>query len=280
MLKSSTISLYFPFVLFLFIKNVFIIKLMIPYKIISPFIIGPLHINMYGIMFALGTFFVYLFSIKEAKRKNIKKEIIEDLFIYLVLGMVFGARLFYVLFYWPEDTPFHILDFFKVWNGGLAFFGGFFGAIFTGYIYAKIKKLDFLKLIDIFTYPVILGHIFGRFGDYLTGGHPGKITDVIWSIYLQGALRHPVVLYEIVGLLIILLIILYLKKFKLKKGVLFSIYVFLYSIQRLFLDIFRIENTDPRFLGLTPTQYIVIVTGIISLIYIITKIKIENENQK
>ncbi len=253
---------------------------MIPYTIIEPFTIGPLHINMYGIMFALGTLVAYLFAIREAKRRSIEKDIIEDMYIYIIIGTIIGARLFYVLFYWPNHMSFNFLDIFKVWNGGLAFFGGFFGAILTGYIYTKIKKLDFLKYLDLFTYPLIIGHIFGRVGDYLTGGHPGNITSLPWAIYLQGALRHPVVLYEIIGLLIILLIILYLKNKKLKKGVLFAIYVLLYSIQRLFLDIFRIESTDPRTFGLTPTQILVIFLGVISIIYIFKNFKNRFINHK
>jgi len=133
--------------------------------------------------------------------------------------------------------------------------------------------LNFLKLLDIFVIPVIVGHIFGRIGGYLIGAHPGKVTDLPWAIFLDGALRHPVVLYEIIGLLIILTIIFKIKnKYKkLNKGVLFAFYVGLYSIQRFFLDFFRIESTDPRTLGLTPTQLLVIFLLIGSVYYIYKK---------
>lgn len=253
---------------------------MIPYAILPALKIGPFHINAYGIMFALGVFIAILLAKKEAKKRNINPEIIEDLALYLILGTIIGARVFYVLFYWPGNVPFEFIDIFKIWEGGLAFFGGFIGAIMAGYIYAKKKKLPFWKFADIFTYPLIVGHILGRIGDYLTGAHPGMETTLPWGIYLEGAIRHPVVLYEIIGLVLILGIILLLKRKKLKEGILFSSYIVLYSVQRLFLDIFRIEATDPRFIGLTPAQIVSIIIGIFAVTFILKeKLKEENESK-
>ena len=238
---------------------------MIPYKVFPMIKLGPLSFNMYGVMFALGFIAANWLAVKEARKKGIRKEIVETLIFYILIGSIIGARLFYVLFYWPEATPFTFWDLFTIWKGGLAFFGGFIGALITGYLYTKIHKLEFWKLADVFTLPLIVGHILGRVGDYLTGGHPGLVTDLPWAIYLDGALRHPVVLYEIIGLIIIGTIIYQLKKLNKFDGFLFLMYVQLYAVQRIILDFFRIESTDPRFLGLTPTQHLVILLFIIAL---------------
>lgn len=232
------------------------------------FELGPLHINMYGIMFALGILAASLLAAGEAKKRNIDKEIIWDLVFYLLVGIIVGARLFYILFYWPEGMPFTFFEAIAIWHGGLAFFGGFLGALAAGYIFVKKRRLKFWMLADIFTVPLVIGHIFGRLGDYFTGGHPGKITSLPWGIYLNDAIRHPVVLYEIIGLIIIVIILLNLKKIKSFDGFLFSSYVLLYSTQRMILDFFRIESTDPRFLSLTPTQHLVIILFILSIIFI------------
>jgi len=232
---------------------------MIPYKVFPMIKLGPVSFNMYGVMFALGFIVANWLAVKEAKRKGIKKELVENLIFYILIGSIIGARLFYVLFYWPAGTPFTFWDIFTVWKGGLAFFGGFIGALITGYLYSKKHKLQFWQLADLFTLPLIAGHILGRVGDYLTGGHPGLTTDLPWAIYLDGALRHPVVLYEIIGLIIIGTIIYQLRKLDKYNGFLFLVYVQLYAVQRIILDFFRIESTDPRFLGLTPTQHLVIV---------------------
>jgi len=214
-------------------------------------------------------------AVREAKKRNIDERIIWDLVFYLLVGIIIGARLFYILFYWPEGMPFTFFEAIAIWHGGLAFFGGFLGALVTGYIFVKKKKLKFWLLADIFTIPLIVGHIFGRLGDYFTGGHPGKITTLPWGIYLKDAIRHPVVLYEIIGLIIIIVILLNLRNIKSKQklfdGFLFSSYAVLYSIQRMILDFFRIESTDPRFLGLTPTQHLVIILFILATFFILIK---------
>lgn len=235
--------------------------------------LGPFHINMYGIMFALGILVASLLAAREAKKRGIKKEIIWDLVFYLLVGIMIGSRLFYILFYWPKGMPFTFFEAIAIWNGGLAFFGGFLGALVAGYIFVRKKKLKFWLLADIFTVPLVVGHIFGRLGDYFTGGHPGKVTDLPWTIYLDNALRHPVVLYEIIGLILIVTILLNLKKLKSFDGFLFSSYVMLYSVQRMILDFFRIESTDPRFLGLTPTQYIVIILFAFAVFFILKNVK-------
>jgi len=248
---------------------------MIPYTTFDAFQIGALSINFYGIFFALGILIAIILAKNEAKKCKINPEIIEDLAIYLILGIIIGARLFYVLFFRPENIPFSFLDIFKVWEGGLAFFGGFIGAITAGYLFCRKHKLDFLKYLDIFTIPVIVGHIFGRIGAYLIGNQPGKIADLPWSIYFEGALRHPVELYDLIGLIIILIIVVLIKKkIKLKIGILFSIYVILYGILRFFfVDPFRTISTDPLYFGFTASQYLIIVLIGIAITYIYKKNK-------
>ena len=121
--------------------------------------------------------------------------------------------------------------------------------------------------------PLIAGHILGRFGDYFTGGHPGKITNLPWAIYMDNAFRHPIVLYEILGLLIIFAVVSSLMKNKFFDGFVFASYTVLYSAQRIFLDYFRIESTDPRFLGLTPSQFISIALLITAICFIAIKLR-------
>lgn len=251
----------------------FMIIKMIPYTVFPMLKLGPLHFNMYGVMFALGALIVIFLAAREAERRGIDKKSIENLSFYMLLGVIFGARLFFVLFYWPKGEPLTFFNAIAIWNGGLSWFGGFVGAVIFLYLYTMKNKLNFLKYADIFTLPLVIGHILGRIGGYLTGQHPGKPTDLPWAIYLNGVLRHPVVLYEILGLTLILLIVWRLKKTKYFEGFLFSSYIVLYSIQRMILDFFRIESTDPRYLGLTPSQYIVIALFVLSGYFIVYKFR-------
>ncbi len=253
---------------------------MIPYYTLPPLQIGPLHLNAYGLMFALGVLVASLLAAREARRRNLDEEIIWDLVFYLLMGIILGARLFYLLLYWPEEITLTFWEALAVWHGGLAFFGGFLGAIGAAFVFSKMRKIRFWLLADLFTVPLLVGHILGRLGDYLTGGHPGKITTLPWGIYLEGAARHPVVLYEILGLAIIVIILLNLKKRDYFEGFLFSSYVILYSTQRMILDFFRMESTDPRLLGLTPTQHLVVILFLLSLLFQIVNFKKRKVGQK
>ncbi len=253
---------------------------MIPYYTLPPLQIGPLHLNAYGFMFALGVLIASLLAAREARKRNLDEEIIWDLVFYLLIGIILGARLFYLLFYWPEEITLTFWEALAIWHGGLAFFGGFLGAIAAAWFFSKIKKIKFWLLADIFTLPLVVGHIIGRLGDYLTGGHPGKITTLPWGIYLDEAIRHPVVLYEIIGLVIIAVILLNLKKVGPFDGFLFSSYVILYSTQRMILDFFRMESSDPRLLGLTPTQHLVVFLLLLSLLFQIVNFKKRKREKK
>lgn len=247
---------------------------MIPYKVFPMFKLGPLRFNLYGLMFALGIGVASYLAGKAAEKHGIKRDIINDLTFIIIISAIIGARLFYVVFYWPTGTPLSFWDIFKIWEGGIAFFGGFLGALLGTILFIRKKGLDFWTYADLYTLPLIIGHILGRIGDYLTGGHPGRITSMPWSIYLNNALRHPVVLYEISGLVIIGFVILNLQRFKKFEGFLFLVYVQLYAIQRMILDFFRIESTDPRTLGLTPSQFFVIIMFLVSLIILFQKYRL------
>ncbi|MFQ5901003.1 MAG: prolipoprotein diacylglyceryl transferase [Thermodesulfobacteriota bacterium] len=243
-----------------------------PYRVFGPFHIGPFMVNFYGIMFAVGVYISYYLAVREARVKNLDRKVVENLFFYLLMGGIIGARIGYIVLYWPEDLTFDLLEAFKIWKGGLAFYGGFIGALITGLFFLRRYRMDFWRYADAFTIPLVVGHLSGRMGDYLIGGHPGKLTNLPWAILLNGELRHPVVLYEMTGLVMILFIILILRKRGCPPGFLFTSYVALYSVQRIFLDIFRIELTDPRYLGLTPSQFIAIGLLLSSILFMFPRL--------
>lgn len=244
---------------------------MLPYRVFEPFHIGPFMVNFYGIMFALGAYAAYWLAVREARVKGLDINAVEKIFFFLLIGGIVGARLGYILLYWPQGIPLNLLEALKIWKGGLAFYGGFIGALVAGIFFLKTRRLNLWRYADAFTIPFVVGHLFGRMGDYLTGGHPGRLTDLPWAILLNGELRHPVVLYEMIGLGIILSILCWLRRRVIPDGILFTAYIILYAVQRLFLDIFRIEMTDPRYLGLTPSQFIAIGLILLGVILMLSR---------
>lgn len=242
---------------------------MLIYPTFNEIHIGPITIYVWGVMVALGILVGILLATKEAKRKKLSQEEIYNIGIISVISGIMGSRIVFALENPAALTSFW--DFFKVWEGGLAFHGGFFAAILVGYVYIRIRKLDFKKYLDAVAPSIAIGHAIGRVGCILTGLHLGKETTVPWGVYQNGAVRHLTPLYEMIGLVILFLILTKLKTHKLiekKEGLLFTFYLTSYSALRFFVEFFR---TDPAYYGFTIAQYITAVLFLAGAVIIFLK---------
>jgi len=199
----------------------------------------------------------------EADRNNVFS--LENLFFYLVPGVLLGGRLGYVLFY---NFPYYIqnpLEIFLPFDFnncsllvaycftgfyGMSYFGALIGAILAGYIFSKKYKLNFWLLADFVVPAIPAGYFFGRIGNFLNSELYGRITDVTWGMYFRSGgnvLRHPSELYEAFfeGLILFIILILLSNKLRNKlrnyyfSGVLFLVYIFSYCFFRFFLEFFR-----------------------------------------
>jgi phosphatidylglycerol:prolipoprotein diacylglycerol transferase len=124
---------------------------------------------------------------------------LDDLLFYGVLGVVLGGRLGEVLFYNPAyyfSHPFKIL---AVWEGGMSFHGGFLGVLVAMALFARMRKIHWLALMDFIAPLVPPGLAFGRIGNFINGELWGRPTDVPWSMVfprVDNIPRHPSQLYE------------------------------------------------------------------------------------
>ena len=170
--------------------------------------IGPIAVHWYGLMYLLG-FLQYLLlgrlrvAQPQIKGQGFVKEDLEDLLFYAVLGVILGGRLGYCLFYLPGHYLSHPLDILKVWQGGMAFHGGFLGVIAAIAWFAKKRQIPFFHVADMIAPLVPFGLAFGRIGNFINGELWGRATDVPWAMIFPQAgdqlLRHPSQLYEFVG---------------------------------------------------------------------------------
>ncbi|NLC51223.1 MAG: prolipoprotein diacylglyceryl transferase [Firmicutes bacterium] len=206
--------------------------------------IGPITIYSYGLMLALG-FLIALFGLlREAPNFNIREDYIFESVILTIIGSIIGARLGYVLIEWPKFSvePWLIFD---IRSGGLAFHGGFFGAILILILYCRYRSLSFLKLADFFAPYLALGYAFGRIGCFLNGCCYGEITSVPWAVTfaaVDSALRHPTQLYASLAGVISFILLRYLRKFHFFDGYLMSMFFLLYGIYRYINEFFRAES--------------------------------------
>ncbi|MEW6062829.1 MAG: prolipoprotein diacylglyceryl transferase [Nanoarchaeota archaeon] len=242
---------------------------MIPYQTFLMINLGFFNIYTWGLFVAIGFLVGIFLAIKEARKRKIKVKEIYDLSFYIILGGIVGGRIGYIPTHLNEFRDF--LEVFKVWHGGMSFFGGFVFAALFAYFYIKKHKLNFWKYADVFALPLIIGHAIARVGCYLVGEHLGSPTNLPWGIFFEGAIRHPIPAYEFIALIFIALTLIYIKRFKLKDGILISSAVVMYSIIRFFLTFLRVD--DPTFFGLTGSQYVSILLVVIFGSFIFKRLK-------
>ena len=164
--------------------------------------LGPLAIRWYGLMYLLAfALFLLLgrWRIKHGPQPGWTVRELDDLLFYGVLGVVLGGRLGYVLFYQPAHFLAHPLEIFSVWQGGMAFHGGFLGVLVAMALFARKTRKSWLTVTDFIAPLVPLGLAAGRIGNFINGELWGRVTDLPWGMVFRGAgplPRHPSQLYQ------------------------------------------------------------------------------------
>jgi phosphatidylglycerol:prolipoprotein diacylglycerol transferase len=247
---------------------------MIPYKVFSDIKIGPLTIYTWGILVGLAFLASYLYTLYEAKRSKLDLNKITNLGLWGVIGAIIGARFLFVL---ENLTLFEgrAVDFFKIWQGGMSFYGGFGGALLAIVLYIKKAHLSYLRIFDILALAAPLGIFIGRIGCFLINDHLGEETRLVWAIaHPDGTMRHPVALYlSLSGLLCFVFLLIIKKKIK-TRGILTALFLLWYSVSRFLLDFTRSKNSelpfsDAHYFGLTLSQYMSVVMFFVSIYLII-----------
>jgi phosphatidylglycerol---prolipoprotein diacylglyceryl transferase len=230
-------------------------------------------IYSYGFLIVVGFAVGFLLAIRNARRSGVPFERVVDLFFYSLLSSMIGARILFVLtdFDFFRRHPSKIL---AIWEGGLVFYGGLLLAVVVCAAYMKWHGLPVWKLADLFSPPIALGLFFGRIGCFLAGCCYGRETALPWGVVFtnpESLARlnvplHPTQLYDAGNGLAIYLVLSWLEGRKTFDGQVFWLFIFLYSVTRSLIEMFR---DDPRgfFLGtaLSTSQGIGMVLAIASL---------------
>ncbi|MEA5579654.1 prolipoprotein diacylglyceryl transferase [Anabaena sp. UHCC 0451] len=236
--------------------------------------LGPIVIRWYGLLIASAVLIGASLSQHLAKRRHVNPELISDLSIWLVIGAIPAARVYYVLFQWSEYSqyPERII---AIWQGGIAIHGAIMGGVAAALIFAKLKKISFWQLTDLVAPSLILGQAIGRWGNFFNSEAFGGPTNLPWKLYIPPERRppslvnfeyfHPTFLYESLWDLMVfaLLLTLFFRalsgKPRLKVGTLFLVYWVAYSLGRFWIEGLR---TDSLMLGPLRIAQIVSLTGI------------------
>lgn len=234
------------------------------------FTLFGVDIMWYGILIAIGMILAVTIALKEAKRLKIKEDDILNIAIIGIPCGLIGARVYYVIFNWSYYAG-NISEILNFRGGGLAIHGGLIGGILAGFIYAKVKKLNFFKLADCVVLGIPLAQAIGRWGNYLNQEAHGGPTDLPWGIMVDGIKVHPTFLYESIWDLGVFIFLMLFRKKQKYEGQILVFYITLYSIGRFFIEGLR---TDSLMLGpLRMAQVISLVFIILGVIlnYILSK---------
>jgi phosphatidylglycerol:prolipoprotein diacylglycerol transferase len=228
------------------------------------FHIGDLTIYWYGVLVALG-FMVGLWTAsRRAPQQGIASEKIADLGVWLIVGALVGARLFYVVGYWKEDFAdkpwWEVL---MIRHGGLVFFGGLAGSSLACWLYARFRGLPLWRVADVLAPSIALGHAFGRLGCLMNGCCHGSPCALPWAIHYPDEAGiiggvHPTQVYEaLLNLLLYAFLAWFLRSRKQFDGQVFALYLLLYGVLRFGVECFR-GDYQVRHLGgwATPAQII------------------------
>jgi phosphatidylglycerol:prolipoprotein diacylglycerol transferase len=189
----------------------------------------------------------------------------DDLMTFGILGVIIGGRLGYVLIYNFSYFWQNPLEIFALWHGGMSFHGGLVGVIIAAAIFARVKKISFLRLMDLSAVIAPIGLFLGRIANFINMEVMGRITDSKIGVIFNGSgefvARHASPLYEatLEGIvLFIAMFILYRVKWaRTRAGFIAGVFAVLYGVFRIFAEQFREPDAQIGFLtswGLTMGQ--------------------------
>ena len=251
-----------------------------------PFLAEPITIRWYGVIIAFGLTLAVLFGGRKAYvwKMDINKML--DVLIYGAVGGILGARLYYVFSKWDYYSV-HPGDIFKIWEGGLAIYGGLIGGILVALIVCKVEKLNILNLLDLCGMSFLIGQGIGRWGNFANQEAFGTNTSLPWGMYsvkteeylqslvLTGAdttvdptaYVHPTFLYESLWCLLSFVILFIMcQKFRKFSGQIFLGYGILYGMERFVVEGLR---TDSLYIGdtnLRTSQVLSLILALVSLV--------------
>ena len=243
-------------------------------------------IYWYGIIIALGFLLAVIYMMRRAPVFGLTQDDVLDEVLWAVPIGVICARLYYCIFYWElyADNPISIL---YIWEGGLAIYGGVIGGAITILVVSRVKKIKTGTMLDIAAMAVLIGQIFGRWGNFMNREAFGAETDIFCRMGLiapdgSTIYVHPTFLYESLWNLCvqIFLIILERKGKRRYDGQCITLYFLLYGIGRTWIEGLR---TDSLYIGATNirvSQVLSTALVIIALAYLIIQGRREHPPEK
>ena len=221
-------------------------------------------IYWYGIIIALGFLLAVIYMMRRAPVFGLTQDDVLDEVLWAVPIGVICARLYYCIFYWElyADNPISIL---YIWEGGLAIYGGVIGGAITILVVSRVKKIKTGTMLDIAAMAVLIGQIFGRWGNFMNREAHGAVTDTFLKMGLQDVsgvvtYYHPTFLYESVWNLVGFIGLHFFSKKRKFDGEVFLAYVAWYGLGRVWIEGLRTDSLYLFSTGIRVSQLVAAVS--------------------
>jgi phosphatidylglycerol---prolipoprotein diacylglyceryl transferase len=228
------------------------------------FYLGPLQVRFYGIAYVVAFVVGTAVARRHLARRGVPPSLTSDIAFWAIVFGLIGARLYFVVqsnFWWYLTHPQHIL---AIWEGGMAFFGAIFAALIVLVVMSRRHHLNFWDVLDAGVLFAAAGQPIGRLGNVMNGEILGPPSNLPWAIRYTnpssmaphlGVAYQPANLYEALGTLCILGVLLYLRRRGVPAGVLGLAYLILYPVSQLIVFYWRTDSETPAILwGLKQAQ--------------------------
>jgi phosphatidylglycerol:prolipoprotein diacylglycerol transferase len=231
----------------------------IAYPVIDPVLIniGPVPIRWYALAYIAGLVLGWAYAGWIVSQDRLWREAprptragLDDLIVYVAIGVVLGGRLGYVLFYNPAFYIAHPDEILYVWQGGMSFHGGLAGAALGIWVFAWRSALPALTVADVCAAVAPVGLFLGRIANFIKPELWGRPTDVPWAMVFPDAgpsPRHPSQLYEagLEGLLLLVILAVAINRGALRRpGLVTGLFGIGYGVTRIICEFFR--EPDPQ----------------------------------
>jgi phosphatidylglycerol:prolipoprotein diacylglycerol transferase len=261
--------------------------LALPFPNFDPVLIsiGPIAIRWYALAYVLGILLGWWLARRVAANQRawggaspIKLVDVDDVIVWVALGIVLGGRLGYVLFYQPTYFAAHPLEILVLWRGGMSFHGGFLGTVLALILFARWRGIPVLSMLDLAAIVTPIGLFLGRLANFVNGELWGRTTDVPWAVVFPHAglqPRHPSQLYEagLEGVVLFAILLFATSRGALARpGLIGGIFVAGYGLTRVFGELFREPDAHIGYLagGLTMGMLLslpMILIGFAAIVY-------------
>jgi phosphatidylglycerol:prolipoprotein diacylglycerol transferase len=225
----------------------------VPFPNFDPVLVhlGPIAIRWYALAYVAGILLGWRYAVALVKNAGLwalrgppaTVDQIDDLILWVTIGVIVGGRLGHVLFYTPTLIWTDPIEIFKTWHGGMSFHGGALGVLLALAVFAWRNKIDMLRLGDVAAAVTPIGLFFGRIANFINGELWGRPTHLPWGIIFPGAgpePRHPSELYEAglegIVLFLVLRYATHVRKDLNRRGVVMGLFIAGYGLARTALE--------------------------------------------